>query len=248
VSPEVVDRRSSTGRTVKGVRPHAGIVGSAVVALSCVGCLAASGNHEKKGSALQSVDPRLARSARPFALTAAVPPVVVAACRRLASRSRAQGSSRPLYCPPLVPKASSYRIDAAGGLSHGYQNLVQEVGVSVRSTTARRRSFGDHWTFAEGDPRTIVGAYLAPEVGRSVMRTLLGGRPVTVYRMPEGGSFYSGHIVIEWRQRGLAFQVSIHGHRNLKRVRLMSLALMYEVTNCPSEKRPSERDRCRLVF
>jgi hypothetical protein len=205
-------------------------------------------NTQTVGSIVRSVDPRLARRGGTVALTTAVPQVVVPTCRSLASRSRSQGSSRPVYCPPLVPKATSYRIDAAGGLSHGYRNLVQDIGVSVRSARAGTPPPGDHWTFAEGDPGTVVGAYLATEVERSAVRTHLGGRPVTVYRVPEGASLYSGHVVIEWRQRDLAFQVSLHGHRNLRRAKLMSLALMQEVTHCPPDTRPSANDRCRLVF
>jgi hypothetical protein len=148
-----------------------------------------------------------------------------------------------------VPKAASYRVDAAGGLTRGYRNLAQDIGVSVRSAIARgSSSSGDHWTFAEGDPRTVIGAYLPPATGRGLIRTRLDGRLATIYRLPEWSSFYSGHVVIEWRQGGLAFQVSMHGHHNLKRTKLMSRALMREVTHCPSEKGQSPNDRCRLVF
>jgi len=178
---------------------------------------------------------------RRLGLTTAVPQAIVAACRGLAARSRAQGSSRPLYCLRLIPKADSYRIDAAGGLN-GYRNVAESTVVSVRS------GLSGHWTFAEGEPGAVIGSYLPAERARSVTRTRLGGRKVTIYRLPAGSSFYSGHVVIEWRQRKTAFQVSMHGHRNLKRAELMSRALMREIELCSPEAPRSRNGACRLVF
>jgi hypothetical protein len=71
---------------------------------------------------------------------------------------------------------------------------------------------------------------------------------VTVYQLPEGEGYYSGHVVIEWHQKRLAFQVTMHGHRNVERAELMSQALMREVARCPSGERRGAKDQCRLVF
>ena len=97
-----------------------------------------------------------------------------------------------------------------------------------------------------GEPKALIGAYIPARVRRQVRH--LGGRQVTVYELPEGQSFYSGHVVIEWRQRKLAFQVSMHGYENVSRVELMSRALMGEVARCPSSGGMSPDDPCRLVF
>jgi hypothetical protein len=141
----------------------------------------------------------------------------------------------------LVPKADSYRTDAAGGLN-SYRNVAESTVVSVRS------GLSGHWTFAEGEPGAVIGSYLSAEPARSVTRTRLDGRNVTIYRMPAGSSFYSGHVVIEWRQRKTAFQVSMHGHRNLERAELMSRALMREIELCSPEAPRSRNGACRLVF
>jgi len=176
-----------------------------------------------------------------------VPSTVVKVCERLAARARAQGGSHPLYCLPLVPRSPSYRLDAAGGLVHGYRDLTRSIGVSVRSfLSSGSASRHAHWTFAQGEPKELIGAYIPARVPRQVRR--LGGHQVTVYELPRGQSLYSGHVVIEWRQRSLAFQVSMHGHANISRVELMSRALMREVARCPSAGGLSPDGACRLVF
>ena len=225
-----------------------------VVAVSSAGC---SGTHQTgtapdntqlKRDTIDGPEARIDRRAEALGLTSAVPRVVVAACRKLGSRARTQGGGHPVYCLPLVPRAASYRIDAAGGLTHGYRDLTHSSVVSVRSATPSESTSHDHWTFAQGEPRPMMGAYLDISHGGSVVQARLAGRRVTIYRMPEGQSFYSGHVVIEWRQGNLVYQVSMHGHRNLERVELMSRFLMQEVARCLSAKSRSPNGGCALVF
>lgn len=205
------------------------------------------------GSPRSNVAPKspdeLMRQARRLSLTTAVPQKIIATCRQLAARSHAQGGSWPLYCVPLVPHADSNRIDAAGGLN-GYRNVQASVVVSVRSGERdTTHAVGAHWTFAEGDPRAVMGAYLPPVPGRAITRGKLDGRPIRIYLMPPSGmGFYSGHVVIEWQQETMAFQVSLHGHANLRRAKLMAQALMREVALCPLGGSQRHRRSCRLVF
>ena len=197
----------------------------------------------------QPVDPTLAAAAARAGLTTNVPALVTAACRELAARARRQGSSRPLYCPPLAPRARGYRIELAGGLN-GYSNVRDSTVIAVKSPTAASASaLGGHWTFAQGEPRVVVGAYVPAEPGRVVRRARLGGRPVTIYRMPETQGFYGGHVVIEWLQQATAFQVSMHGQANFVPTALIARALMREIALCPLERlRASRTAACRLSF
>jgi hypothetical protein len=222
------------------------LVGAAV----CAGCFGhESANTDTAGARnhVAGIPPAVSGHVRALGLTAVVPRALVKACQRLASRARAQGRSHPFYCLPLVPRSPSYRVDAAGGLTHGYQDLRATIGVSVRSSlSSEGPSQHGHWTFAQGEPKALIGAYIPARVRGQVRR--LAGRQVTMYELPEGQSFYSGHVVIEWRQRDLAFQVSMHGHENVSRVELMSRLLMGEVAACPSAARMTSDERCRLVF
>lgn len=222
------------------------LVGAAVCA-GCFGHESAPTDTAGARNHISALPPAVTGHARALGLTAAVPRAVVKVCQRLASRARAQGRSHLLYCLPLVPRSPSYRVDAAGGLIHGYQDLRATIGVSVRSSlSSEGPSQHGHWTFAQGEPKALIGAYIPARVRGQARR--LGGRHVTVYELPEGQSFYSGHVVFEWRQRNLAFQVSMHGHENVSRVELMSRALMSEVAGCPSAGEMTSDERCRLVF
>jgi len=232
------------------VRPLVVGVACLIGAAVCAGCSGHESARTDTAGArnhLSVIPPAVTRHARALGLTAAVPRPVVKVCQLLATRARTQGRLRPVYCVPLVPRSPSYRVDAGGGLIHGYRDLTATIGVSVRSSlsTEGRLQHG-HWTFAQGEPKALIGAYIPARVRRQVRH--LGGRQVTVYELPEGQSFYSGHVVIEWRQRKLAFQVSMHGYENVSRVELMSRALMGEVARCPSSGGMSPDDPCRLVF
>jgi hypothetical protein len=197
-----------------------------------------------------SLDAQIRHSASSLGLTTRVPRRVTADCRTLAARAHRRGSSRPVYCLPVVPKAGWIRIEAAGGFN-GYRRVEEGIIVSVRSARAMaigRRVPTAHWSFAEGKPSVVVGQYLPPERGRKVRRAYLDGHAVTVYVMPKGFGLYSGHVVIEWKQRKVAFQVSMHGHRNVERAALMARALMRQVAACARARaRPGTR-ACDLVF
>ena len=231
------------------------LVGGLLVSAGCAGCFtgkaAESKTNPPKPPAAQSLDVEVLHSVSSLGLTRAVPRPIVADCMTLAVRAHRRGSSRPVYCLPLVPKAGWIRIEAAGGLN-GYRNVAEAIVMSARSARAPppigRPVPTAHWTFAEGEPNAVIGQYLPVDSGRRVAHTRLEGRPVRLYRMPKGFGLYSGHIVIEWRQRKVAFQVSMHGHENLERVVLMARALMRQVARCV---RPSVRidiPVCRLVF
>jgi hypothetical protein len=151
---------------------------------------------------------------------------------------------------PLVPKAGWLTIEAAGGFN-GYRRVEEGVVVAVRSARAMaigRRFPTSHWSFAEGKPSVVMGQYLPPERGRKVRRIHLDGHAVTVYVMPKGFGLYSGHVVIEWTQREIAFQVSMHGHRNVERAALMARALMRQVADCPRPRTRTGTRACNLVF
>jgi hypothetical protein len=226
----------------------------ALVAAGCSGCLTGKSDDSRMAGAKRrpalSLDAQVRHSPSTFGLTTRVPRRVIADCRTLAARAHRRGSSRPVYCLPLVPKAGWIRIEAAGGFN-GYRRVEDGIIVSVRSALAMatgRRVPTAHWSFAEGKPSVVVGQYLPPERGRKVRRAYLDGHAVVVYGMPKGFGLYSGHVVIEWTQRKVAFQVSMHGHRNLERAALMARALMRQVAACArSRPRPGTRV-CDLVF
>ena len=228
---------------------------SVLVAVGCAGCFTGKASKSKtsppKPPTPRSLDREVVRSASSLGLSTAVPRSVVADCETLAVRAYRRGSSRPVYCLPLVPKAGWTRIEAAGGLN-GYRNVAEAIVVSVRSARTPppigRVVPTAHWTFAEGEPNAVIGQYLPPDSGRRVTHTRLDGRPVTVYAMPKGFGLYSGHVVIEWRQRTVAFQVSMHGYGNLGRVALMARALMRQVARCMHPSGRIDVPVCQLVF
>jgi hypothetical protein len=139
-----------------------------------------------------------------------------------------------VYCPPLVPRARGTRLEYAGGLG-GSKNLAPGYQISFGSRIVGGASgWGGHWTFAVGRP-SVVARYL-PTPASTNDRIRIRDRNVLAYLIPEGTrSFYAGHLVFAWRERGVAFHLTVHGYEWDSRLRRMTSAWMASLDRCRAD-------------
>lgn len=147
-------------------------------------------------------------------------------CRRLVARTPVT-----VYCPTLVPP---------GPLSLGYSHADRDgYQVEVNSPMIHRSSAG-HWAFGAGSPAR-VDSLLHPSTSRlepsiSVSKARLGNLPVTYYVLPpqlNGGGMFRGHVLYAWRLDGKEYYLTLHGHRNALRAKLMAEALIERIRRRP---------------
>lgn len=152
----------------------------------------------------------------PQRLTAA-PPEVDAACTQVRRAAVRQHARWRVVCPPLVPRSGLTSVEATGllGLNDFRAGYLLD-GLSPVGAYWTKPGDG-HWTFAAGSPRAVGGwrtsrdAAGRPQIAFSRRVARIAGWPVTIYRIPHRGmNEFSGHVVIEWRWRGEAYEVSVH--------------------------------------
>lgn len=165
------------------------------------------------------------------------PPLVLNACRDVAARARDQGLALTVYCPSLVPYARGIRLEWAGSIGGG-ADLAPGYAISFASrVVGGAGGWGGHWTLDVGRPAT-VRRLRHPFPQRPQELVDVRGRDVGVYRIDQDiRSFYAGHVVYAWQEKGLRFHLTVHGYQWESRLRRMASALMSAIDRCAS--RPS---------
>jgi hypothetical protein len=153
-----------------------------------------------------------------------VPQVIRRACALAARRS----ALRSVPCPTIVPAGPAH-LQYAGEIP-GYQRSYQ---ISMGSPSIDSPRSGGHWAVEGGVPaaldRTLAEATGLPVQPLKVRGGVVVGQPVRILWVRGyggGGGFHGGHVVVRWKHGRLAFQVSLHGHHNEERARLMARGLM----------------------
>jgi hypothetical protein len=206
----------------------------------------------------------LAVEGRRQGLTDRVPRSVRRICSDIAARAAEQGSSQPVFCPPLVPDGP-VRVELAGGIAR-YRRFDDGYNIGFWNPAVEEaREFGGHWSIAAGAAKSLrvyshpppplapAGEPRPQPVRPASAKTTLRGVPVTVYRMaPKSRGFYAGHIVFEWRHGETTFHLTMHGHRresHESQTRIMAAALIEQVKACATEEqRRDHSETCALVF
>jgi hypothetical protein len=158
------------------------------------------------------------RDAARRGLTNQLPPALIETCRELAHKSAMQGVSRPVHCPPLVPKGEQ-RIELAGGVDR-YRDLARGYVVAVWKLHARTAAAnGAHWTFSGGEHAAVRVYSHHPHMPAirplRTHNTRLAGTSAMLFYMPHrGAGFYAGHVGVEWRTNASTFHLTMHGHVN----------------------------------
>lgn len=170
------------------------------------------------------------RSLGELGLTRRVPDDVRHACSQADDKSSLHAT-----CPPVVPKG---RVEV---------NFVQVPRRSPDSYTIDMTSprlenpSGDHateghWIVAASGSGSIRGAFQDREARvRAVRRRKIQlrehpARALWLRGWEHGGGYNAGHVAIWWRQDGISYYVSVHGHRHFKRVKTMARALASEMS------------------
>jgi hypothetical protein len=177
-----------------------------LVPVVLVGC--SNSNSRRAGAS----NPRDAQP--PAAALMVAPATVQRACEEI-RRSSARQTRRRVVCPPLIPKSRRATITYAGGVLSGRDF---GPGYLFDGRDARGSSvYAGHWTFAGGQPAAVhtpLASGPGHLVGVSRTKARLAGQPVVIYRVTNGMTQLSGHVVVEWTWRGQAYQVSVHRWRS----------------------------------
>jgi hypothetical protein len=202
-------------------------------------------------------------------LTRSLPTSIRSACKSLARKEARQRIDRPVFCPPLVPSARPQiiqSVSAADGNSVSPVHLRTGYLVSAFSPKGGAKDGFGHWTFAAGDASVLRAWIYTPDAaipqGKSApaapqperTRHRLHGQVADIFRIPlhrpGDVGLYAGHVVVQWRQLGTTFQVSLHGQENSARAEAIAAALVLEVRHCTKSSAPrgSRKQGCALVF
>jgi hypothetical protein len=136
----------------------------------------------------------------------------------------------PVPCPSLLPTGST--LGAACAPCHGYFGLTFYFTgppgyVGVPSSEAGQPGSGhlNVWAIPialnSGPNGGLVGC-----AGSKIGRARAFGHPAVWMVCPTGSEIDSGHVVLGWRSRGIAFGVSLHGDTALNR-RLVLAVVTY---------------------
>ena len=157
--------------------------------------------------------------------------LVRAACRDVARLASDQRAALTVYCPPLVPYAPGIRREYAGSIGGG-EEIAPGYGISFASRSRFGPRWGGHWTLDVGRPATVRRLRQPfPQHPEELIR--IRNRDVGVYRIAqELRSFYAGHVVYAWQERGLRFHLTIHGFDWESQLREMTAALMAAIDRC----------------
>lgn len=214
-----------------------------VVVLVMSGCAHKSGSTQPAATRREPVGavvlrrPRddLVSLARRVGLTPVVGRTVHRACAKAARRT-----GRRVYCPPVAPKGRTTSDGTTGIVTSTSTSADFRAGfiANFESPSARPSRAGPgHWSIAAGSQAALL-VLLRPPAAESygtVQEIVLDGVAVQVWRMPpfsELHGVYGGHIVIAWKCDGVGYQVSMHGHRNLRRAEVLARALIEEIGAC----------------
>jgi uncharacterized protein (TIGR03435 family) len=154
-------------------------------------------------------------------LTRDLPAAYLAACTEILRATR----TNP--CPPLVPRDTH--------VAHGWADSIDAMAASIGSIDGRDiDAHGGHWTIGVGaDPRArqALGRDLhavSPRASSRCRIVRLQGQRVEACAMPPypDGGYYGGHIAYAWQRDDVTYHITLHGHANEPRVRLMMEALI----------------------
>lgn len=157
--------------------------------------------------------------------------LVRAACGEVARLAADQGATLTVYCPPLVPYAPGIRREYAGSIGGG-EKIAPGYLISFGSRSRFGPRWGGHWTLDVGRPAT-VRRLRQPFPQRPEELIRVRNRDVGVYRIAqELRSFYAGHVVYVWQERGVRFHLTIHGFDWEPQLREMTAAMMAAIDRC----------------
>lgn len=203
--------------------------------LGCAAALAVVGCGEGEGGPDDPQRSQPGPNARELArldLTRDRPEGVRDACA-LAARE----SSLEVHCPPIVPAGEVADVQYAGTRDrHTPDSYVLHMISPSMDYPGSQRSggLGGHWVvevWAGGGLGYLRDADGKRDPIRS-RRLELAGKSVEALWMRsynDGGGAHGSHVAIRWRQRGIEYVVSIHGHRHLEQVEAMAEAMIRQV-------------------
>ena len=132
--------------------------------------------------------------------------LVHAACREVARLASDQRATLTVYCPPLVPYAPGIRREYAGSIGGGAAEDCARLFDQLREPQPVRAAVGRPLDTRRRTPSRQSKRFRQPFPQRPEELIRLRNRDVGVYRIAqELRSFYAGHVVYAWQERGLRF-------------------------------------------
>jgi hypothetical protein len=141
-------------------------------------------------------------------------PVILGPTPRVVRRACARAQTnvdRPLMCPSILPVQWENGGDCP---SSGCANLtgVDIDGMFLAAPGYRGVALGEGhmniWVLRVAPAPGSLGYACARPHSHTVVR----GHPATWYWCPAGADEDSGHVVLTWRQQGMIYGVTTHGH------------------------------------
>jgi hypothetical protein len=157
-------------------------------------------------------------------------------CQRLDARLVRARVRWRVACPTWVPDSQVlFVIGYNGGL--GTNDFRAGYVIDVGGSGPLAGASGGHWVLVGGDARELHDAFLVSPngdgkatVSTTSHSTLIAGRRVRIYFVSDAGmAFYTGHVVVEWSQKGEGWQVSIHGWQHEPQARAMAGSLIGQI-------------------